>query len=141
MMLTWAEEGEEADEREFHIWAYNGGKTKRYIGGKSMAQYYPVLAVGTFPYEITVNEQGPYIISPINEMVCGELSLRLQGENNMSLSEVPYEEYENIIYQKGDFESLVEWIYNNQVEKGKYSKDTIRKEYRRFMENIYQSQP
>ena len=141
VMLTWAEEGEEADEREFHVWAYNGGKTKRYIGGKSMAQYYPVLAVETLPYEITVNEQGPYVISPINEMVRGELSLRLQGENNMSLSEVPYEEYENIIYQKGDFESLVEWIYNNQVAKGKYSKDTIRKEYRRFMENIYQSQP
>ena len=140
-MLTWVEEGEEADEREFHIWAYNGGKTKRYIGGKSMAEYYPVLAVETLPYEITVNVQGSYIISPINEMMRGELSLRLQGENNMRLSEVPFEEYENIVYQKGDFGSLVGWGYYNQAEKGKYSKDIIRKEYRRFMENIYQSQP
>ena len=143
VMLAWAENGKKLEEKELYAKAYKESEVgrKRYIGGETASAYYPKLSVSQLPYSLEIKEQGPYIISPINEAVRGILSLKAGEKKTIHSAEITFDEFLETVYEKGEFEALVEWVYHNQASKETCDRKTIKKEYERFLENIYNQLP
>ena len=69
------------------------------------------------------------------------MSLKEGEKKTIHSAEITFDEFLETVYEKGEFEALVEWVYHNQASKETCDRKTIKKEYERFLENIYNQLP
>ena len=124
-----------------HVYSYtgNGDDDKDGINPNDMYWKYPViqsdkypeLIVSRLPYVYTVRNgmrivNPPYILQPYGD---GELEDWRSQENN--------EDCFNQLTKHQLFDELVNYVFENQKERGKYSVGDIREGYRRFFDDRY----
>lgn len=144
-MLTWKKEkevGARMSEQEFYRAMYDGESSQRYIAGMPDAAYHEKLQVQMIPYglEKVVNQSGPYLISPIGENIRNEISLRLRvGRGGGVRLILDYEDFMELFRNKyrAEHVALLNWVYENQLVKGKYSRGEIAAEYEQLLKKIY----
>ena len=125
-----------AQESNFHQNAY--GSDGRKVFGLPQSEEYPSLMVSSLPFGETTREEGPYLISPISQNV-RDFVTRKTNKKSEDRYQKTYslEEFVRFAMEEDEFQALLEWVYRHQVEKRKYKKEDICKEYRKFLEDIY----
>lgn len=137
--LTIRKEEELKDENEEDVFANALNSMKPQMVFKT-TKYYEKLWVTTVPFEKDViphkneKEKAHMIISPIRATQSDKDVLRskYRGQENAK------EQFKKSIMEDSSFTYLVDWVYTHQVEKEKYDKEEIMKEYDSLLTYIYE---
>ncbi len=110
----------------------------RFIFSMPESTYYEKLEVSKLPFGFKTDGIGPYLISPIDQEIRNQI-IQIVGlqRNSHYEKKCPYEQFAGVVKKTDGFDALLEWVYDNQVEEGKYTKDEIKKEYEVFLKGIY----
>lgn len=141
IMLTWKEEKEQkiGSEKEFFEKMYGTVQDERYIAFSPESGRYEKLTVSEVPYGVFARSKGPFLISPIDEKIRQTIDLeRKIGGKPDKEKQYPLEKFEKLITESEGYEALLNWVYENQVEKKKYKISDIDKAYRKLIKDIYQ---
>lgn len=111
----------------------------RMIFGMPESAYYPNLTVSRIPFGKAAVQQGPYLISPISQSIRDYISQQTGADQGTKHRKTyPKDEFVQFVTGTDEFYALVEWVYKNQT--GALRKDELVEEYKKFLEDIYNSQ-
>lgn len=123
---------ESLQEYDFYVALF--GREGRALLGMPDAANYKKLMVSKLPYNKDMKRNGPYLISPVNQKIRIEIN---QKTKNIPKIKYPYDKFIKIIMEDSAFQEMLDWVYKNQVESGKYTKEELREEYRKLASDIY----
>lgn len=128
--------GNALDDEEFYKKAYED--TGRRLFAMPDAMRYEKLMVLRLPFKKEMRNPGPFLISPIDSKARVEFTQKTEANKNFMYQKVyPLSNFIDFILGTEEFQAMLEWVYSNQVNSGKYKKDEIKKEYIRFISDIY----
>lgn len=138
MLKSQSETGDKAQENEeFYKAAYSGNE-RRQIWGTPDASRYEKLMVSRLPYGFQMVNSGPFLISPINAEIRLKYPKTSESDNGIRYRKIyPYDKFISTVMDDKEFQAVLEWVYENQVEEKKYSKEELKNEYQRFISDIY----
>ena len=84
--------------------------------------YYEKLEVSKLPFGFKTDGIGPYLISPIDQEIRNQI-IQIVGlqRNSHYEKKCTYEQFAGVVKKTDGFDALLEWVYDNQVEEGKYT--------------------
>lgn len=81
---------------------------------------------------------GPFLISPINAEIRLKYSKTSESDNGIKYRKIyPYDKFISTVMDDKEFQAVLEWVYESQVEEKKYSKEELKNEYQRFISDIF----
>lgn len=129
--------GDTLNDEQFYKDAYND--VGRRLFAMPDAMRYEKLRVSRLPFDKTMVNPGPYLISPIDTKARVEFTQKTEANKNFMYQKVYLlSDFIDFILRTEEFQAMLEWVYRNQVEAGKYKKDELRDEYIHFISDIYQ---
>ena len=128
--------GNALDDEEFYKEAYEDAGRRLFAMPDAMR--YEKLMVLRLPFKKGMMNPGPFLISPIDSKARVEFTQKTEANKNFMYQKVyPLSNFIDFILGTEEFQAMLEWVYSNQVNSGKYKKDEIKKEYIRFISDIY----
>lgn len=127
--------GNRLEEVEFYKTAY-GVSGRKWFGMPDSANYEKLL-VSKLPYNVAATTTGPYLISPINQEIRMKYGAAIHTTANLSKKIYPYEKFRELVLDDGEFYTVLEWVYQNQVIEKKYTRNELKEEYQNFISDIY----
>lgn len=131
-----ADSGTPMDESQFYKEAYeNRGRS---LFGSPDSMRYKKLMVSRLPYNQEMTTAGPFLISPIDAKVREEFVQKTEANKSFKYQkEYPMKNFIEFVLGTDEFQAMLEWVYRNQVQPGRYKKEELKEEYVRFLSDIY----
>lgn len=99
---------------------------------------YLLLTVRTVPFLNREDTGTGYLISPIDRGIAQEMEIsKVHTNPEVVVEKISYKEFRKGVIGNAYFQVLIDWVYENQMQEGKYTKNEIREEYEKYIRDIY----